>query len=318
MPSLARDRYVGVDLGGTKILAAVVSRRGRILSRSKTKTPYASGGVVLGRAIVSTISDALALSGTGLERIAAIGIGSPGPLDLRRGIILRTPNIQVENLKIRALLSRAFAAPIVLDNDVHMALWGEFGSGAGRGYRNLVGVWVGTGVGGAVIVDGRLVHGSNQNAGEIGHIVLDAKMPAGGAGGTLEAEASKTGIARLLRKWGRGGNDDRLDTADLAKAFRKGDRLARRAVEHSARWVGIAVANLFNVLAPEIFILGGGVVEDLGRPYIAAVRKTAREFAFSTELADIRIEAAELGGDAGVIGAARAARESRVRETTAT
>jgi glucokinase len=275
------------------------------------KTPFDAGGAALGRAIVSTVSEAIALAQIHPKRLAAIGIGSPGPLDLRRGIILRTPNIGVRNLKIRALLSQTFAVPVFLDNDVHMALWGEFRAGAGRGYRDLAGLWVGTGIGGAIIVDGRLVHGSNQNAGEIGHIVLDARDAAPGqAGGTLEAEASKSAIARVLRL-GRDakGSSERLDSSDLAAAFREGDPLARRAVERSARYVGIAIANLFNLLAPEIFILGGGVVEDLGRPYLARVRKSAREFAFSTELADIRIVAAALKADAGVIGAARTARE---------
>jgi glucokinase len=297
-----------------------VSRRGKILSRAKTKTPFASGGTALGEAIVETVSEALALSGLGSRRIAAIGIGSPGPIDPDRGIVLRTPNIDVVNLRLSALLSRRFGAPVSMDNDVHMALWGEYRAGAGRGYRNLVGLWVGTGIGGGVIVDGRIVRGINKNAGEVGHMILDARRARpGGPEGTLEWEASKTGIARLLRNWIRRGEKTslrrhlprggRLDSSDLGEAFRKGDLLARRAVEHSARYVGIAIASLFDILAPEIFILGGGVAEDLGRPYLAAVRKTASEHAFSTDLATIRIDAAKLKGDAGVIGAATAARE---------
>jgi glucokinase len=314
---MTRENCVGIDLGGTKILAGVVSKRGKVLARAKTKTPFAAGNAAVGDAIVATVAEALAGAGGG--RPFAIGVGSPGPIDPDRGIVLRTPNIAVKNLKICELLSKRFGVPVVLDNDVHMALWGELRCGAGRGHRDLVGIWVGTGIGGGVIVDGRLVRGINKNAGEIGHMILDARRAGPGSEGTLEWEASKTGIARLLEKWIRRGEKtslrkqirkkDRLDSSALGTACRKGDGLARRAVEHSARYVGIAVADLFNVLSPEIFILGGGVVEDVGRTYISSVRRTAREFAFSTELATVQIEAAKLGSDSGVIGAALAARE---------
>ncbi|MGH9442743.1 MAG: ROK family protein [Thermoanaerobaculia bacterium] len=310
------ENCVGVDLGGTKILAGVVSSRGRVLARAKVKTPFASGSKALGEAIVATVSEAL--SGAGPGRLRAIGIGSPGPIDPDRGVVLRTPNIAVRNFRIRDLLARRFDVPVVLDNDVDMALWGEFRAGAGRGHRNLVGLWVGTGIGGALIIDGRLLHGINKNAGEIGHMVLEASgAKPGGPEGTLEWEASKTGIARFLREGVRKGEKtsldrlrrrDRLHSSALGKAYRSGDRLTRLAVAHSARHVGIAIANLFNVFAPEIFVLGGGVVEDLGEPYLRAVRDTAKKFAFTTELAGIRIESARLGADSGVVGAALAAR----------
>ena len=293
-----------------------MSKRGRILSRAKSRTPFAAGGAAVAKAVLAAAADAI--EGAGAGRLAAIGIGSPGPIDPDRGVVLRTPNISVKNLKIRELLSGRFGVPVVLDNDVHMALWGEFLAGAGRGCRSLVGIWVGTGVGGGVIVDGRLVRGSNRNAGEIGHMVLDARRArAGRVKGTLEGEASKTGIARLLRRWirdgertalaGQVGRGERLDSSALGKAYRDGDPLARRAIAHSARYVGIAVADLFNVLSPELFILGGGVVEDLGAPYLAAVRETARKFAFSSELAKIRVVSSRLGDDAGILGAAFAA-----------
>jgi glucokinase len=311
---------LGIDLGGTKILAGVVSARGKVLSRAKARTPFASGAAALGEAILATAAEALALAAVPEGKLGAIGIGSPGPLDPDHGIVLRTPNIAARNLRVSRLLARRFRAPVALDNDVHMALFGEFRAGAGRGFRNLVGVWVGTGIGGGVIVNGELVRGANKNAGEIGHMILDAGRAEGGGGkSTLEWEASKTGIARLLKEWSREGekttlrrllrHGGRLDSADLGRAFRARDPLARRAVVHSARSVGIAIANLFNVLSPEVFILGGGIVEDLGRSYVSAVRRTARQFAFSTELANVRVEASRLGSDAGIVGAALAARE---------
>jgi glucokinase len=222
---------------------------------------------------------------------------------------------------VSRILTQEFEAPVVLDNDVHMAVFGEHVAGAARGYDNVIGLWIGTGVGGCIVWNGEVVHGVNQNAGEIGHMILDArKANKGGGRGTLEWEASKTGIVRLLRKRiARGGKTllakrisgkkERLHSSDLASAFRKEDRAVLQAVRHSARSVGIAVANLFDVLAPDLFLLGGGVVESIGRPYVALVAASARKHAFTRELADIRIAVSSLGGDAGLLGAALAARK---------
>jgi glucokinase len=318
-----RSVYVGIDLGGSKILAAAVTPGGRILSRAMRPTPFRSGG----RALLETISESVleAVRSVGAPRIRAIGMGSPGPLDPMKGIILRTPNIDVARLPVGPWLSRRFGAPLVLDNDVHMGLYGEFRAGAGRGHRNLVGIWVGTGVGGAVLLGGRLLHGSNRNAGELGHMVLDASIARPGKpAGTLEGEAAKTGMARRLRRGLREGRRTRLasalrargrrlDSRELEAAVKRGDPLARAVARRSARFVGIAIANLFDALSPELFVLGGGVVEALGRDYLREVRETARAFVFSTELAPVRIVKASLGDDAGILGAALAARRAHPR-----
>jgi glucokinase len=324
----ARDLFLGIDLGGSKILAGVVTAEGRILSRAKNRTPFAQGEKALLAALSETAGQALADADVGRERIAAIGMGSPGPLDPERGIVLRTPNIAVEKLAVGPWLERELGAPVVLDNDVHMAVYGELIAGAAKGRRDVVGIWIGTGVGGAVVRDGRLVHGANRNAGEIGHIVLDAsRARKGPPRGTLEWEASKTGIARRILKASRGkkksrlakklgsktgrskGDADRLHSSDLAEAVASGDKAAIDAVRRSAEAVGIAVANVWDLLAPELFLLGGGVVAALGRGYVAMVREAAGKYAFSTELGRIRIAISRLGDDAGLLGAALAARD---------
>ena len=317
-----RDLYLGIDLGGSKVLAGVVTPKGAILSRAKRPTPFASGARALAQALTETVSEALTQAGVGKERIVAIGMGSPGPLDPRAGIVLRTPNIAVKKFPAGPLLSSAFGAPVVLDNDVHMAVFGELSAGAARGFQNVIGLWIGTGVGGCVIWNGEVVHGINSNAGEIGHMILDARKAEKGDGrGTLEWEASKTGIVRMLRKKiARGKKTElarhlsakgkRLHSNDLAKAFRAADAAAVRAIEHSARYVGIAIANLFDVLAPELFLLGGGVVESIGRKYLSLAARSARERAFTRELGNIRIAMSSLGDDAGLLGAAFAARRA--------
>lgn len=316
---MARDHYLGIDLGGTKILAGAVTSRGKIVSRRTIATPFEKGGIAVLEALARAAAEALAAARLTPGRIRAAGVGSPGPLDPESGTILRTPNIALKNLPAAKFLSEEFGFPVFLDNDVHMAVLGELAAGVGRGFDNVIGLWIGTGVGGCFVSEGRVVHGANRNAGEIGHMYLDSKPAiAGKPMGTLEWEASKTGIARLLRAEIRKGRrtllapalrgPGRLDSRRLAAACRAGDRLALEAMHHSARYVGIAIANLFNAFAPELFILGGGVVEDVGRPYVSAVGRAAGAFAFTTELARVRIAAAKLKGDAGMLGAALAAR----------
>lgn len=314
--------YLGIDLGGSKILAAAVSSSGKILSRALRPTPFASGGRALLEALGEAAEEARREAGIRPGGVRAIGLGSPGPLDPEKGVILRSPNIAVRRLRVGPWLARRFRAPVVLDNDVHMGLFGEYCAGAALGCRNVVGLWIGTGVGGAILLDGRLVHGANRNAGELGHMVLDAALARPRRPeGTLEGEAAKTGITRRLRDAMRAGGRTRLsaalgnrkrrlDSRDLEAALRGGDRLAREAAHHSARYVGIAIANLFDALSPELFVVGGGVVEALGKDYLTAVRKTARAFAFTTDLAPLRVVKASLGDDAGVLGAAFAARHA--------
>jgi len=317
---MARDHYVGVDLGGTKILAGVFSARGDWRGRDKRATPFASRGTILAEAIAATIKSALEDASIPKGRIAAIGIGSPGPLDPDRGLILRTPHLAARRVRIGPILAKEFSCPVILDNDVHMAMVGEWRRGAGRGHRNLVGFWIGTGVGGCVISEGRVVRGVNRNAGELGHMIVDACTASPGTDkGSLEWEASKSGMTRWLRKEMRRGRKSilrdlvfkrgRLHSRELGQAYRDGDRLAIEALERSARYLGVAIANVFDAIAPGLFILGGGVVEDVGAPYVRLARRAAVEHAFSTELAKPRVVASRLKDAAGPLGAALAARE---------
>jgi len=312
-----KDLYAGVDLGGTKILSSIFSARGRAHGRDKRPTPYRGTAAELVGAIGDSIDAALLERNLSPHRLAAIGVGSPGPIDSERGTVLRTPHLRARSVPLASRLAERFGCPVVLDNDVHMALRGEWLRGAGKGYRNLVGLWIGTGVGGGVVCEGRLVRGANRNAGELGHMILDARRAREGSDrGSLEWEASKSGMTRRLRKSPRTSSHaslfkgGRLHSGALAKAYRRNDPLVVEAVEHSARWVGLAVANLWNALAPEIFILGGGVVESIGISYVRLVRAAAIAHAYSIELARPRVVASRLGDEAGVVGAFLAAREA--------
>lgn len=320
---------LGVDLGGTKILAGVVTAEGKVLGRGKLKTPFAGSARELAEALVAAGDLALAEAGARREDVAAVGIGAPGPLDVARGVLLRAGNLAVKDFPIADAFRAAFPKAVRrVENDVRVAALGEARFGAGKGAEMMVAVWVGTGIGGAVVLNGRLWTGRNKNAGEIGQTQVDVRRAEPGkASTTLEGIAAKVGMTAFLRrKIGAGkrsalakvvrDKNARLSGSDLRKALEKGDALARRAVDRSARAVGISIANLFDVLSPDLFVLGGGVAEDVGPSYVEAVRDTARAFAFSQELGTLEVAPAALGDDAGLVGAALYALSARSSRAT--
>ena len=313
---------VGIDLGGTKILAGVVDGRNRILGRGKLKTPFRGNATKLTAALVSAADLALKEAGVPRERISALAVAAPGPVDAEKGILLFAANLAVKGFDVGRSLGRAFPkACRRLENDVRLAAYGEAHLGAGRGAPVMVAFWVGTGVGGAVIVDGKIWTGRNRNAGEIGHVQIDLRRAKPGKiDGTLEGVGAKVGMARYLRKKIEGGEKSvlkktvmtegaRLRGSELKAAVDASDPLALRAVARSARAVGMEMANVFNIFSPDRFVLGGGVATDLGERYLANVRKWAEAFCFTTQLGGIEIVPAALGDDAGLLGAALYARE---------
>lgn len=321
-PSPKDDLALGIDLGGSKILAGVVDRSGRILGRGKLRTPFADGKAALTAALVKAADLALEQAGVTRERVAALAVAAPGAVDAGTGVLIRAGNLAVKNFDVVGALGRAFPkCRRRLENDVRLAALGEARLGAGRGVSTMVAVWVGTGIGGAVIIDGSIHKGRNRNAGEIGQIQIDFRRARPGKpDGTLEGIAAKVGITRYLEKRIEQGEKTvlkkavvskgrRLKGSELKEAFGDGDALTVRAVRRSARAVGMAMANVFNVFSPDLFVLGGGVALDLGESYLQAVRKWADAFAFTQDLGRIRIERAALGDDAGLLGAALYARD---------
>ena len=313
---------LGIDLGGTKILAGVVDRAGKIVGRAKLRTPFTKGVRAIGEALVTAADLALREAGIARERIDALAVAAPGAVDAEKGILLRSGNLSARNWPILEALRGPFPnARRRLENDVRLAALGEARLGAGRGAETMVAVWVGTGIGGAVIRGGKIYPGRNRNAGEIGMTRIDfRRVKPGSADGTLESIAAKVGITAWLRSKIRSGErtclekavskkDSRLKGSQLRDAVEAKDALAVRALARSAKAVGLAMANVFNVFAPDLFVLGGGVAVDVGASYLADVRKWADVFVFSQELGKLRIEPAALGDDAGLLGAALYARE---------
>jgi len=313
---------IGVDLGGTKILAGVVDADNQILGRAKRATPAKEGGPAILGAMIDCVEEALGKAGLSRGDIAAGGIGSPGPLDVNAGVILFSANMNVENFPIGPELSAAIQTPVMVQNDVRVGGYGEYKLGAGRGYRNLIAAFVGTGIGGFIVVNGQIVNGSNGNAGEIGHIVVKAGGAKCGCGarGCMEAMASKTAIANRIAKavkkskpttlGDKMARKGRLKSGDLADAVYEADEIAIREVRRSAHYLGLGLGSLINVLAPEVVIIGGGVAGALGDPWIDLIRSSARTQMLADPENKIKIVRAALGDDAGILGAALMAREN--------
>jgi glucokinase len=315
---------VGVDLGGTKVLAGVVGPDHSIIGRSKKSTPAKDGADAILAAIEACVREAVAVAGLALEDIAAVGIGSPGPLDPKTGIIHFSANLNVREFHLGPGLSAALGGlPVLLQNDVRVGGYGEFKLGAGRGYRSIISAFVGTGIGGCLILDGKIVEGSTGNAGELGHMIVKAGGPRCGCGqrGCMEAVASRTAIARRIAKSVRngqpsvfGGKSDRksgkIKSGELAAAVQANDLVAVRAVQRSAHYLGLGLGSLVNVFGPELVIVGGGVAEALGDAYVNLVRQSARRQILVDPDHKIQFAGGALGDNAGILGASLMAREA--------
>lgn len=312
------DRPVaGVDLGGTKILAAIVGPGGAIIGRAKKRTKAENGPLEVLKRIALAIREAAASAGLTPEEIAGVGVGSPGPLDPETGVVQTAPNLGWRDIDVRGFLQGEFNIPVFVENDVNAGTLGEYRLGAGQGASSLVGIFVGTGIGGGIVLDGKLHRGFNKTAGEIGHMVVQPGGPVCGCGqkGCLEAVASRTAIDRMIRadlKTGKKSlitdlikkSDTQIKSRALAEAFEKKDKVVCSALARATEYLGIAVGGLINFLNPETIVLGGGVVEALESYYLPEVRKIALKYSFPNASKDVKIVPSKLGDEAGVLGAA--------------
>jgi glucokinase len=321
---LAGDGYVAaVDLGGTKILAAIVTPSGEIVARTKRSTgKNHSPAAVLDR-IADCVRRAATEAGVDASELRGVGIGAPGPVDAANGVLRTAPNLEGwSDVPVAGELSRRLVVPVGLDNDVRVAVIAEAAAGAGRGVRNWVALWPGTGVGGGLVIDGNVVTGSSGVAGELGHMTIKAGGARCGCGGRghLEALASRSAIVRwIARRVERGDRtilskkgDDLLDTKsdDLADAYRSGDKLVVKAIQRGADFMAIGIANVANAVNPELVVLGGGLVEAFGDDYVRLVEKNVRKYPLAAATANLRVVASQLGDDAGITGAALVGRRA--------
>jgi len=304
---------VGVDLGGTNMQIGIVDAHRRIVGRCKRKTRAKRGlDAVLDRITVG-VHRACADAAVPIEAIDAFGIGVPGAIDLPRGVVLEAPNLQWNDVPVRDLLSERLGRPVVLENDVNVAIWGEANCGAGRGHADLLGVWIGTGVGGGLVLGGKLFRGERHTAGEIGQIVVEPAGPP--LGRTLEQLASRTGMVHQLDALLAqdpdsalhailADGDGEIGSKELALGFRHGDPLVSEVVEHAASLLGAAIANHVTVLSLGAVVIGGGVTEAMGDALLDRIRHHFLRWVFPKRLREVPLLLTELRADAGIHGAA--------------
>jgi glucokinase len=304
-------------------MAAVVDVEGRIVGRGRAKTRAWRSDEEVFATIARVGRRAIENAGITDSQVEAVGIGAPGPIDFDTGYIIETANLKFKNFPLGPRLATEFGRPTIVENDVNAGVYGEFRAGAARGAQNVIGVFVGTGIGGGLIVNGGLYRGFSQGAGEVGHIVVKAGGPRCGCGnrGCLEALASRTGIVREIRRVTKRGKPssvtnllkkgtDLLSGKDLKTAYDSSDEVVRKIIHRTARVIGIGIGSLLNVLGSEMVVLGGGVVEAFGDDFVTRIEYSARDFAFEINAKNVKFARAELGDDAGVIGAAMLARET--------
>jgi glucokinase len=306
---------LGIDIGGTKLAAGIVDTEGRMLARDEIPTraeeglePVLDRIVGLGRGLLSR-PEAAAVS------VQRIGVGCAGPVDLKAGLVLRPPNLPGwTRVPLTELLQQALGLPIVLENDANAAALGEFRYGAGRGATSIVYMTVSTGIGGGIVLDGRIWHGLKDAAGEIGHITVDPDGPVCGCGnrGCLEAIASGTSIARRAKEILAAGRPSKLGrvanptAADVVRCAKEGDPVASEVWDRAVRYLGIGVAAVVTILAPERIVIGGGVsrANDF---LFDALRDHVRRRVKLVPAESVPILPATLGPDVGILGAAAVA-----------
>jgi glucokinase len=316
--SLEKEYSIGVDLGGTNIVCAIVNYQGKIINRLKVPTLAERGKEATIKRIIETIHENIVQSTIAPGDITGIGIGAPGPLDVKRGMINFAPNLPGwRDVPLRKILEDEFNMKVVLENDANAAAWGERCFGAGQGVNNLVCFTLGTGIGGGIIIDGKIYHGSNYGAAELGHMTVNKDGPRCNCGnyGCLEAYSSATGIKNRIKNRIKEGikseflnfDEDKLFESlrlkSIFEAARKGDKLTKSVVEEAISYLGIAIANIANILNPEMVVLVGGITNE-GEKLLIPLKGEVKKRAFYSNYKSLKIVIGELGGNAGVLGAA--------------
>lgn len=313
--------WLGFDLGGTKMMAVVYNDSFKEVSRERKKTKAQDGSKAVLARIVQTMNEALRSAGILRSQLAGIGVGYPALLDMRKGMALNAPNLNWKNIPIRISVSKAFKRPVFVINDVDAGLYGEYRFGAAKKSHCVVGIFPGTGVGGACINDGRLLVGRNSSCMEIGHLPMLPGGPVCGCGrrGCLETLASRLAVsaaAAIAAFRGEapylarvaGTDVSNIRSGMLADAVKAGDKKIEIILRDAARWLGRGVAASVNMLAPDLVVLGGGLVEAMPDWYIREVAQSADENIMPPYRGTFKIVRAKVGDDAVAMGAAAYAR----------
>ncbi|HOK90898.1 MAG TPA: ROK family glucokinase [Candidatus Hydrogenedentes bacterium] len=307
---------IGVDLGGTNVKTALVTEDRKLLAKDSRPTRAEEGPEAVMDVMAEAARDLLGRTGLRVSDVLAAGFGAPGPMNWQTGVVYSPPNLPGwKDVPLADEMARRLGVPCFVDNDANVACYGEFWMGAGRGHESIVVFTLGTGVGGGIVVFGRLLRGIDGTAAELGHLKVhrDGRLCGCGSRGCLEAYASVTGMVRTAREgWDTattalktmtGGDPDRLDGRLIYEAAAAGDAYARWVFEETATWLGLGCASMVNALNPERIVLCGGMIA-AGDLLFDTVRRVTRANAFEVPGNRCIIVPAGLGEDAGVIGCA--------------
>ncbi len=315
MEGIMAEKYnICLDIGGTKVLGAVFDSKDNIVARYKKKsTESGSSSKNVQDVIISVVEELLSSTGLKTSQINAISAGAPGIIDQDAGIILFTPNLPFRNYDIRTPLEEKFGVPFYIGNDVNVGVLGEYKYGAAKGYQNVVGFFVGTGMGGGLILNGSLFTGSGFKGAEYGHMILNPEGPLCGCGqrGCLEAFSSKQGISAYIRRQVSRGRksmmaehvkDGVFRSKYLKKALANHDIVTEEAMDRACHYLAIATGNLINTISPDVVIYGGGVVEATGDLIRDKVLAEVDRYCMPSIRPTVELKTAALGDDSNIYG----------------
>lgn len=319
--------YMGVDVGGTNIKAGVVANDGTPLSRASVPTEATKGPEAGVQNIGKAVEKALAECSLSMDDIRAIGLATPGTMDIPAGMLLNPHNLPGwRDFPIRQRVARRLDKPTILQNDANAAAYGEYWSGAGREAHSLVCWTLGTGIGCGIVIGDLVLQGEHSHGAECGHVIIameNGRLCASGQYGTLEAYASGTAIVQRCREALEAGRDslinekiapgDRLTPLLIAQAAEAGDTLADELIMQTAKYMGVGTTTVMHTIDPDMVLLGGAMTfgrneTELGRRFLARIKEEVKARAFPVPYAKTRIDYATLAGNAGYIGAAGCAR----------
>lgn len=301
--------YVGIDLGGTNIAAGLVDENGTLIYKKSIPTGAHRSAEEIIKDMADIALDIVNKNGYDLEDVKSIGVGCPGSVDRKNGILIFANNLPFSDTNIRAGIQKYIDKPVFLENDANCAALAEAKSGAAKGTKNSVTVTLGTGVGGGIVIDGGVIDG------ELGHMVIkaDGEQCSCGRKGCWEAYASATALIRQTKQaaeadknsklWEYRNKDGKFNGVSAFNAADAGDKTAQQVVDNYVKYVGIGIANIVNIFRPEVIVVGGGV-SNQGESLLEPVREYIKGKTYNTGTNSWRIEKAILGNDAGIIGAA--------------
>jgi len=317
------EMFVGIDLGGTNIKIGLFDSKLKLLSKTSVATKADMGPEVVIDKMVQTVEKLIVEAGLSLQDVAAVGIGTPGPAKYTEGIIIKSTNMPTfKNVPICRMLNERLGAPVVFDNDANVACWGEYAVGAGKGVKNMVFFTLGTGIGGGIISNGELVHGCDENAAELGHMVIypDGRKCNCGQRGCVEAYASADSTARRAAEALEAGAESSLKkvldekgqitSKDIYEHLAKGDNLAKEITDGTAKALAITCINMLHTTEPKRIVFAGGMIA-AGDILLNRIKDFFNEYIWTLKKEMVEICFATLGEDAGIIGAAALAQHAK-------